>query len=123
MKLARYLNIVGGTALIVVCVLQLVNLFQVFTNPGAIFLNIYLCFFGLIIMGSSINMACIGRNFFFLLTGIGKGVFNIFVGTLLFLNEPDQTFSASSVLGWALILSGFIFLLLSLCKKMTDDEL
>lgn len=86
LKLARYLNIIAGTALVVVSILEIISLFS-FTNPGALFLNIYLLFFGLIIMGSSINMPCIGRNFFFLLTGIGKGLFNIFVGTLLFLNE------------------------------------
>jgi hypothetical protein len=77
----------GGTALIVICVLELINIFLAFfKNPGAVFLNIYMCFFGLIIMASSINMPCIARNFFFILTGKGKGLFNIFVGTLLFLN-------------------------------------
>jgi len=121
LKVARYLNLIGGTALIVVCVLELVNLFN-FANPGAVFLNLYLCFFGLLIMGSSINMPCIGRNFFFLLTGIGKGAFNMFIGSLLFLNHPGE-FSASLILGIVLMVSGIIFMLLSCCKKMTDDEL
>ena len=120
--MARYLNLIAGTALIVICVLEVVNLFSAVWNIGALFLNIYLCFFGLIIMGSSINMPCIGRNFFFLLTGIGKGVFNIFVGTLLFLNNPGQV-SASAVLGWAFIFSGIVFMSLACCKKMTDEEL
>jgi len=121
LKIARYLNLVGGTALIVICVLELTGLFiDFFTNPGAVFLNLYLCLFGLIIMGSSINMPCIGRNFFFILTGVGKGVFNIFIGTLLFLNEPGK-FSPSAVLGWMFILSGLVFLFFSRFKKMTDE--
>ena len=122
LKVARYLNLIGGTALIVICVLEIINVFTVFFDLGSIFLNIYLCFFGLLIMGSSINMPCIGRNFFFLLTGVGKGVFNIFVGTLLFLNRPGS-FSPSVVLAFCFIFSGLVFLSLSCCKKMTDDEL
>ena len=44
------------------------------------------------------------------MTGIGKGIFNIFVGTLLFLNEDD---GLATLMGWAMIGSGiaFIFLL------------
>lgn len=122
LKIARYLNLMGGTALIIICILELIRVFTLAWDIGAMFLNIYFCFFGLIIMGSSVNMPCIGRNFFFLLTGVGKGVFNIFIGTLLFLNQPGA-FSASVVLGWTFIFSGLIFLLLSCCKKMSDDEL
>ena len=123
LKVARYLNLVGGTALIVICVLELVTLFiDFFLNPGAVLLNIYMCFFGLIIMGSSINMPCIGRNFFFILTGMGKGIFNIFIGTLLFLNHPGEI-SPSAILGWMFIISGFVFIFFSYCKKMTDTDL
>lgn len=86
------------------------------------FLNIYMCFFGLIIMASSINMPCIARNFFFILTGKGKGIFNIFVGTLLFLNEPGK-FSPSMVLGWMLVVSGLLFIFFSFFKKMSDEDL
>ena len=120
LKVARYLNLVAGTALIVICVLELITLFiDFFLNPGAVFLNIYMCFFGLIILGSSINMPCIARNFFFILTGVGKGVFNMFVGTLLFLNDPGK-FSPSMVLGWMFIASGLIFIFMSYCRKMTE---
>ena len=73
-------------------------------------------------MGSSINMPCIGRNFFFILTGIGKGVFNIFIGTLLFLNKPGE-FSPSAVLGWMFVVSGLLFIFFSKFKKMTDADL
>merc|ERR1712086_714398 len=86
-----------------------------------VLLNVFLCFFGLVIMASSINMPCVARNFFFILTGVGKGLFNIFVGTLLFLNEDG--FNPSMFLGFAMIASGFVFLFLSYCKKMTDTDL
>ena len=115
LKLARYLNIIAGTALVVVSIFEIIGLFT-FANPGALFLDIYLFFFGLLIMGSSINLSCIGRNFFFLLTGVGKGLFNMFVGTLLFLNESTDTISAANVMGWCLLVSGAVFLLLSCCK-------
>ena len=121
--MARYFNIVIGTAIIVICILELVTIFADFVHkPGAIFLNLYLCCFGLIIIGSSMNIPCVARNFFFLLTGIGKGTFNIFVGFLLFLNRPKE-FSPSQFLGWILIVSGIIFFLLAWCKQMTDEDL
>ena len=47
---------------------------------------------------------------------------NIFVGTLLFLNRAGS-FSPSLVLAFCFLVSGLVFLLLSCCKKMTDDEL
>ena len=122
LKVARYLNLVGGTALIIVCIFEMILIIpNFFTNPGQVLLNIFLCFFGLVIMASSINMPCVARNFFFILTGVGKGLFNIFVGTLLFLNEDG--FNPSMFLGFAMILSGLVFLFLSYCKKMTDTDL
>ena len=55
LKLIRYLNVFAGTAIGVVSVYEVVGLFT-FANPGALFLNIYLLFFGLLILGSSINL-------------------------------------------------------------------
>ena len=71
-------------------------------------------------MASSFNMPCVGRNFFFLMTGIGKGIFNIFVGTLLFLNEND---GMATLMGWAMIGSGLAFIFLSKVKNMSDDDM
>ncbi len=122
LKIARYLNLIGGTALIVVCVIEIIGIIPLFfKNPGQVLLNFFLCFFGLVIMASSINMPCVARNFFFILTGVGKGLFNIFVGTLLFLN--DDGVNPSMILGFCLIFSGLTFLFLSYCKKMTDTDL
>ena len=64
-------------------------------------------------------MPCIKTNFYFLLTGVGKGTFNIFVGTLLFLDD-DALYTLT---GWAMIASGLIFIFLSKVKNMTDDDL
>ena len=65
-------------------------------------------------------MPCVGRNFFFLMTGVGKGIFNCFVGTLLFLNEDD---GAATIMGWAMIGSGCAFIFLSKVKNMSDDDM
>ena len=70
-------------------------------------------------MASSFNMPCVGKNFFFLMTGVGKGVFNMFVGTLLFLNEEG----ASNIMGASMVASGLAFLFLSKVKNMSDDDM
>ena len=54
------------------------------------------------------------------MTGVGKGIFNIFVGTLLFLNEDD---GACKLMGWAMIGAGFAFIFLSKVKNMSDDDM
>ena len=71
-------------------------------------------------MASSFQMPCVKQNFFFLLTGPGKGIFNIFVGSLLFVNSSNLMFV---LLGWAMIASGLIFIFLSKVKNMTDEDL
>ena len=74
-------------------------------------------------MASSFNMPCIARNFLFLLTGVGKGTFNIFVGGLLFVTDAREGFSLDTVMGIAMVAAGLVFLFLSIVKKMSDDEL
>ena len=70
-------------------------------------------------MASTFMMPCVEQNFFFLLTGLGKGLFNIFVGTLLFLNNNVM----SNILAFSMIGSGIVFLFLSKVKKMSDEDL
>ena len=70
-------------------------------------------------MASTFNMPCVKRNFMFLLTGIGKGIFNIMVGILLFVNDS----APARLMGVAMIASGFAFLFLSKYKNMSDDDL
>ena len=53
------------------------------------------------------------------MTGVGKGLFNVFVGTLLFLNAETMSY----IMGGAMIGAGAIFLFLSKVKKMSDDDL
>lgn len=64
-------------------------------------------------MASSFNMPCVEKNFLFLSTGLGKGIFNIFVGSLLFtiVHEGDHT--TENIMGIAMMASGLIFLFLS----------
>ena len=70
-------------------------------------------------------MACVKRNFLFLLSGIGKGVFNIFIGTLLFLNHDSagKTSIYNQAMGAALLVSGLIFIFLSKVKNMSDEDM
>ena len=76
-------------------------------------------------MASTFMMACVKRNFLFLLSGIGKGVFNIFIGTLLFLNHADngKTSIYNTIVGSALIFSGLMFIFLSKVKNMSDEDM
>ena len=71
-------------------------------------------------MGSSFNMPCVARNFYFILTGIGKGCFNLFCGLLLFI-DMDNMFSL--IMGILMFSSGIIFIFLSRCRHMSDDQL
>ena len=70
-------------------------------------------------MASAFNMPCVKRNFMFLLTGMGKGFFKIFVGLLLFINNTTPT----DIMGAAMIFSGGILIFLSKYKNMSDDDL
>ena len=54
------------------------------------------------------------------MTGVGKGIFNCFVGTLLFLNEDD---GMAQIMGWAMIGAGLAFIFLSKVKNMSDDDM
>jgi hypothetical protein len=76
-------------------------------------------------MASTFMMACVKRNFLFLLSGIGKGVFNIFIGTLLFLNHDSSggTGLYNELMGGALLVSGLIFIFLSKVKNMSDEDM
>ena len=72
-------------------------------------------------MASTFNMPCVKRNFMFMLTGIGKGVFNIFVGLLIYVTNKGNT--PGIIMGGAMIFSGCIFIFLSKYKNMSDDDL
>ena len=76
-------------------------------------------------MASTFMMSCVKRNFLFLLSGIGKGVFNIFIGTLLFLNHDSagKTDIYNLMMGSALIVSGLIFIFLAKVKNMSDEDM
>ena len=56
------------------------------------------------------------------MTGKGRGLFNIFVGTLLFITTAKSTV-ASLIMGILLCLSGLFILYLSCCNKMSDVEI
>ena len=54
------------------------------------------------------------------MTGFGKGVFNIFVGSLLFINEHSY---GGAIMGTMMCLVGGVFIFLSKYKQMSDEDL
>ena len=94
---------------------------DIYNLPGIVSLDFFFLVFGLVIVGSTFNMPCIARNFYFILTGMGKGAFNLFIGFLIFCS------GYTGIIGFALavlyIFSGFFIVFLSYCKNMTDEHL
>ena len=78
--------------------------------------------FGLLIVASSFGAKFVIENYLFIMTGKGRGLFNIFVGTLLFITTAKSTI-ASLIMGILLCLSGVFILYLSCCNKMSDVEI
>ena len=127
LKAARYINLIIGTIL---SVLGVISLFSVISNfidavlyPGHLILNFYCMFFGNIIMASSFNMPCIEKNFYFLMTGYGKGAFNILVGATLFIASAGESAIGNEIMGWCMIFAGCVFIFLVRYKGMSDDDL
>ena len=54
------------------------------------------------------------------MTGVGKGVFNIFVGFLMIVKSQALP---SWLMGIAMILAGILFICLSKYKEMSDEDL
>ena len=77
-------------------------------------------FFGLLIICASCGMRFIKNNYLFLMTGMGKGFFNVFVGSLLC---SINTELLNLIMGPCIMGSGLIFIFLSIFKNMSDDEL
>ena len=87
-------------------------------------LAVFQSIFGLIIVVSSFGHKCVRRNFLFMMTGVGKGFFNIFVGSLLFFtNERGKILSTNTIMGSAMIFAGLIFIFLSKHKKLSDEDI
>ena len=70
-------------------------------------------------MGSTFSVGCIARNFYFILTGMGKGCFNLFLGSLMLINNDIF----SKIVAGSLLASGVLFIFLSKVKKLTDEDL
>merc|ERR1711998_302595 len=115
-KVAKWTNFVIGVWLIFTVFLGIATLN--FLNPFWLSMSLYEAFFGVLIMLSSCNLKLIKENFLFLMTGSGKGCFNIFVGSLLGF-MTDDNFLASQICGYVMIGTGFIFLFLSCCKNVS----
>ena len=77
-------------------------------------------FFGLLIICASCGMRFIKNNYLFLMTGMGKGFFNVFVGSLLCSINKELL---NLIMGPCIMGSGLIFIFLSMFKNMSDDEL
>ena len=119
-KIAKWLNLTVGALLVAVVISTFVTLG--FINVFSFTLTVFEGIFGMLIMLSSCNLKLIKENFLFLLTGTGKGLFNIFVGSLLFIVNNQATLM-QTLMGIGLCVSGLIFLFLSCWKNVSDEEL
>ena len=118
-KLAKYINIMIGVALIVIVILAFVS-FQ-FLDVFGFMLTLFQGVFGLVIIASSFQMVCVRRNFLFLMTGLGKGFFNILVGITLFFNSA--TLSPGYFMAWIMLAGGSIFIFLSRFRQISDEDI
>ena len=57
------------------------------------------------------------------MTGMGRGMFNLYVGGLLFLSKGDKQSIGNIVMGIAMLGAGCIFVFLSKFKQISDDEI
>ena len=119
-KIAKYVNLIVGTSLVVVVIASLLTFG--FINIFNFTMTCFEGIFGMLIVFSSFNLKLIKDNFLFLMTGAGKASFNIFVGTLLFILTPNPSIM-QMVMGITLIGSGCIFAFLSCCKHVSDEDL
>ena len=76
----------------------------------------------MLIVAASFGAKFVIENYLFIMTGKGRGLFNIFVGSLLFITTAKTTV-ASLIMGILLCLSGLFILYLSCCNKMTDVQI
>ena len=75
-------------------------------------------------LASSFGFGCIKRNFLFMLTGKGKGLFNIFVGSIIIACDTGKSVAwYNYAMGGASMGTGLLFIGLSTCRNMTDDQL
>ena len=127
-KVAKYANLIIGLYLVVTAVLNtiaVVTAFYIFEFT----LTLYTGLFGFLMVASSMfpKMKCIKNNFLFLLTGLGKGLFNIFVGCILFYttasNGTAKRSITTDIAGYVCIGSGLMLLFLSRFKMISEANI
>ena len=59
-------------------------------------------------------------TFYLLLTGHGKGIFNLMIGSLLLINSDDMF---STILAGCVGLTGIFFIALSCMRNLSDEAL
>ena len=123
MQIAKRVNIIVGLALIAICILNIIAFVKIAFAPFEFFITLFEGIFGMVIISSSFQMRCIRRNFLFMMTGVGRGSFNIYVGLILFLTQGNDTNIANIIMGIAMIVAGSILLFLSKFKNLTDEEI
>mmetsp|Transcript_18284 Transcript_18284/g.13130 ORF Transcript_18284/g.13130 Transcript_18284/m.13130 type:complete len:138 (-) Transcript_18284:272-685(-) len=111
----RWINIIMAGALLAFGIFSLISLYL---NPLNYLFAIYYLFFGLILFMSFFKFKWIEANFLFLQTPLGKGLFDIFISSMLFVNL-DETWNI--VLGSFFGAVGIILVCLSCCCKKPED--
>ena len=77
-------------------------------------------FFAIIIFASTFNFSFMASTFYLLLTGHGKGIFNLMISSLLLINNEDLF---SIILAACVGLTGIFFISLSCMRNLSDEGL
>ena len=124
-KIAKYSNLLVGLFLFVTAILNVVYIFSAL-KPFVFTMTLYEGLFGLLMVLSSLctKMKCIRNNFLFLLTGTGKGIFNIFVGCILFYcGGSDNLNVLILIVGWTCIATGIVFIFLAQVRQLSEADI
>ena len=124
-KFVKWSNFIIGIYLVVSAVLNTIAFTNAVFSPFTFILTLYEGLFGCLMVFSSAfpKMKCIRNNFLFLLTGKGKGTFNIFVGCILFFANAVKTSGrnvVTDVAGYVCVGSGLGMIFLSVFKMTSE---
>ena len=81
MQLAKWTQIVVALVLIGTMISSFFVLTLSLLSPLDLFQTIYMGLFGILILCVSFEIKVFQRNFLFMTTGVGKGIFDIFLGS------------------------------------------
>merc|ERR1711935_111056 len=114
------MNLLVGTSLITMVIVNFAKFG--FLNPFTFAMTAFQGLFGVLIVASCFGAKFIINDYLFIMTGKGRGCFNIIVGLLIFITNPRTTVP-EYLMGFLLLFSGMFILFLTLCTKASNDDI